>query len=54
MGEQEWQDAGCRWQGKDGTLRLQGWSRPALKKFLRGRKLVPPRQLQPAGSASYG
>src|SRR5215468_4896934 len=26
----------------------------ALKKFLRGRKLIPPRQLSPAGAASYG
>ena len=36
---------------------LERWYRilsQALKKFLRGRKLVPPRQLQPAGAASYG
>jgi hypothetical protein len=27
----------------------------ALKKFLRGRKLIPPRQLlRPAGAATYG
>ena len=26
MGEQDWHDAGCRWQGKDGKLRLE----PAL------------------------
>jgi hypothetical protein len=26
MGEQDWQDAGAGWQGKDGQLRLQGWS----------------------------
>jgi hypothetical protein len=35
---------------------LERWYRilsQALKKFLRGRKLVPPRQL-PAGAASYG
>jgi hypothetical protein len=35
---------------------LESWYRilsQALKKFLRGRKLVPPRQL-PAGAASYG
>jgi hypothetical protein len=35
---------------------LQRWYRihsQALKTFLRGRKLVPPRQL-PAGAASYG
>jgi hypothetical protein len=36
---------------------LERWYRilsQALKKFLRGRKLVPPRQLEPAGAASYG
>jgi hypothetical protein len=36
---------------------LQRWYRilsQALKKFLRGRNLVPPRQFQPAGAASYG
>ena len=36
---------------------LERWYRilsEALKKFLRGRILVPPRQLQPAGPASYG
>jgi hypothetical protein len=38
MGEQDWQNAGGRWQGKDGQLR----------------KLVTPRQFQPAGAASYG
>jgi len=27
MGERDWQDAGCRWQGKDSELRLEGWSR---------------------------
>ena len=35
---------------------LERWYRiltQALKKFLRGRKLVPPRQL-PAGATSYG
>jgi hypothetical protein len=25
--DRDWQDAGCRWQGKDGKLRLEGWSR---------------------------
>jgi len=30
------------------------FSAKALKRFLRGRKLVPPRQFQPAGAASYG
>ena len=36
---------------------LERWYRilsEALKKFLRGRILVPPRQIQPAGAASYG
>jgi hypothetical protein len=36
---------------------LERWYRilsEALKKFLRGRILVPPRQLQHAGAASYG
>jgi hypothetical protein len=36
---------------------LERWYRilsEALKKFLRGRILIPPRQLQPAGAASYG
>ena len=37
MGEQDWQDAGCRWQGKDGTLRLQGWSRHRRIVILRRR-----------------
>jgi hypothetical protein len=27
MGEQDWQNAVRRWQGKDGRLRLEGWSR---------------------------
>jgi hypothetical protein len=36
---------------------LERWYRilsEALKKLLRGRILVPPRQLQPAGATSYG
>ena len=36
---------------------LERWYRilsEALKKFLRGRILIPPRQLEPAGAASYG
>ena len=36
---------------------LERWYRilsEALKKFLRGRKLIPPRQLQPATATSYG
>ncbi|HJZ15458.1 MAG TPA: transposase [Stellaceae bacterium] len=36
MGEQEWRDAGAGWQGKDGELRLQGWSRQ--------RRIVIPRR----------
>jgi hypothetical protein len=26
MDEQDWQEAGAGWQGKDGQLRLQGWT----------------------------
>jgi len=36
---------------------LERWYRilnEALKKFLRGRILVPPRKLRPAGAATYG
>jgi hypothetical protein len=27
MGERDWQDAGARWQGKDGRLRLEANTR---------------------------
>jgi Phosphate transporter family len=37
MGEQDWHDAGARWQGKDGRLRLQGWSRHRRIVILRRR-----------------
>jgi hypothetical protein len=37
MGEQDWQNAGGRWQGKDGQLRLQGWSRHRRIVILRRR-----------------
>ena len=37
MGEQDWQDAGARWQGKDGRLRLDGWSRHRRIVILRRR-----------------
>jgi hypothetical protein len=37
MGEQDWQDAGCRWQGKASQLRLQGWSRHRRIVILRRR-----------------
>jgi hypothetical protein len=37
MGEQDWQDAGARWQGKDGQLRLEGWSRHRRIVMLRRR-----------------
>jgi len=37
MTEQGWQDAGARWQGKDGRLRLQGWSRERRIVMLRRR-----------------
>jgi hypothetical protein len=36
---------------------IERWYRilnEALKKFLRGRKFIPPRQLQPSEAASYG
>jgi hypothetical protein len=36
---------------------LERWYRilsQALKKYLRGRRLVPPRQVKPAGAAGYG
>jgi hypothetical protein len=37
MGEQDWQNAGAGWQGKDGQLRLQGWSRHRRIVILRRR-----------------
>jgi Transposase DDE domain group 1 len=37
MGEQDWQDAGAGWQGKEGTLRLIGWSRKRRVVMLRRR-----------------
>src|SRR5258705_10420685 len=37
MGEQDWQNAGSRWQGKDGQLRLQGWRRHRRIVILRRR-----------------
>jgi hypothetical protein len=37
MGERDWHDAGCRWQGKDGKLRLEGWSRHRRIVILRRR-----------------
>jgi hypothetical protein len=37
MGEQDWQDAGAGWQGKDGQLRLLGWSRHRRIVILRRR-----------------
>jgi hypothetical protein len=55
MGEQDWQNAGARWQGKDGWLRLEGWSRYRRIVILRRRierELMPSerdgdRQLRP-------
>jgi hypothetical protein len=41
MREQDWQDAGARWQGKDGSLRLQGWSRERRIVILRRRTERP-------------
>ena len=37
MGEQDWHDAGAGWQGKDGRLRLMGWSRHRRIAILRRR-----------------
>jgi Transposase DDE domain group 1 len=37
MRGQDWHDAGCRWQGKDGLLRLEGWSRHRRIVILRRR-----------------
>jgi hypothetical protein len=37
MGEQDWQTAGAGWQGKDGRLRLEGWSRHRRIVILRRR-----------------
>lgn len=37
MGEQDWQDAGAGWYGRDGTLRLLGWSRHRRVVMLRRR-----------------
>ncbi|MBV9530390.1 MAG: transposase [Bradyrhizobium sp.] len=37
MGEQDWHDAGAGWHGKDGRLRLEGWSRHRRIVILRRR-----------------
>jgi hypothetical protein len=37
MREQDWQDAGAGWHGKDGQLRLLGWSRHRRVAILRRR-----------------
>jgi hypothetical protein len=37
MREQDWQDAGAGWQGKEGKLRLLGWSRHRRVAILRRR-----------------
>ena len=37
MREQDWQDAGAGWQGKEGELRLLGWSRQRRVVILRRR-----------------
>jgi hypothetical protein len=37
VGEQDWRDAGAGWQGKDGRLRLEGWSRHRRIAILRRR-----------------
>ena len=43
-----WKDAGQGWQGQEGTLRLQGWSRSRRVIILR-RKLAQPRQAPALG-----
>ena len=43
-----WKDAGQGWQGQEGTLRLQGWSRSRRVIILR-RKLAQPRQAAALG-----
>jgi hypothetical protein len=37
MGKQDWQNAGAGWHGKDGQLRLEGWSRHRRIVILRRR-----------------
>jgi hypothetical protein len=37
MGEQDWNNAGAGWQGKDGCLRLEGWGRDRRIVILRRR-----------------
>jgi hypothetical protein len=37
MGEQDWHNAGAGWQGKEGRLRLEGWSRHRRIVILRRR-----------------
>src|SRR5260370_4811727 len=49
MGEQDWQNAGARWQGKDGRLRLEGWSRHPRIVILR-RRIERPLALTHRGS----
>jgi Transposase DDE domain group 1 len=41
MTEQGWKDAGAKWQGKDGRLRLEGWSRERRIVMLRRRTVRP-------------
>ena len=55
MSQQDWQDAGAGWQGKDGELRLIGWGRQRRIVILRRRierSLVVERNL--AGQLSLG
>jgi hypothetical protein len=46
-----WEDAGQGWQGQEGTLRLQGWSRSRRVIILRP-KLAQPRQVPALGQRS--
>ena len=41
MTEKDWQDAGAKWQGKDGRLRLEGWSQERRIVMLRRRTERP-------------
>src|SRR6516164_1473458 len=41
MRDEGWQDAGARWQGKDGRLRLEGWSRERRIVIMRRRTKRP-------------
>ena len=56
MTQQDWQDAGAGWQGKDGRLRLVGWSRERRIVMLRRRTARPaaPSKRDTDGQLSLG